>query len=43
MMIVVANKVGAGMEDDCIRPDTDAKSWEMVSETDTTMTIRIKD
>lgn len=40
--IVTVPKIGTGSEGDPIRPNTDAAWWEKVSETETTMTIRIK-
>lgn len=42
-MIVTVEKIGAGLDDDPIRPNTTAKWWQMVSETETTMIIEILD
>ena len=40
--IITVPKIGAGTEDDPIRPDTDATWWEKVTEDEVTMTIRIR-
>jgi hypothetical protein len=42
-MTTTVPKIGKGTEQDPIRPDTTAKDWQKVSETDTTMTIEILD
>lgn len=42
-MIVTVPKIGNGTEDNPIRPDTDAKWWQKVDETEETMTIEILD
>ncbi len=41
-VIITVSKIGTGIEGDPIRPDIEALWWEKVSETETTMTIRIK-
>jgi hypothetical protein len=42
-MIITVAKIGTGSEIDPIRPDTNAKDWQKISETETTMTIEILD
>lgn len=42
-MIIIVPKLGVGTEQNPIRPETTAKDWQKVSETDTTMTIEILD
>jgi hypothetical protein len=40
-MIITVNKLGDGSIDNPFRPDTTATNWQLVSETETTMTIEI--
>lgn len=42
-MTITVPKIGTGTDQDPIIPDTTAKDWQMISETDTTMTIEILD
>ena len=40
--LITAPKIGTGTENDPIRPNTVAKSWEVVEERETEFVIRIK-
>ena len=40
--IITVAKIGTGTQDDPYCPDTEEKWWEVVEETETTMTIRIR-
>jgi len=40
-MIIIVDKIGKGTDDDPIRPDTTAKSWQVIEEYDDSFKIQI--
>ncbi|MEM5009222.1 hypothetical protein WKH57_00745 [Niallia taxi] len=40
-MIIIANKIGNGTEDNPFRPETEYKSWQLIEERNSEFVIKI--